>query len=86
MRVALELVSTPVDTLGSDIPQDIVRHTRDGVSERCSYCSGMARRAKTKWQNEVRANVDCLLFRLLGNAKLGPMAIVGLGWGHGSHC
>ena len=86
MRVALELVSTPVDTLGSDIPQDIVRHTRDGVSERCSYCLGMARQAKTKWQNEVCANVDCLLFRLLGNVKLGPMAIVGSGWGHGPHC
>ena len=83
VRVALELVSTLVDTLGSDIPQDIVGHTRDGISERCSYCSGLARQAKTKWQNEVRANVDCLPFRLLGNAKLGPMAFVGPGWGHG---
>ena len=83
VRVALELIPTIVDTFGNDTPQGIARHTRDGVSEHLSSCSGTIRRAKTKWQNEVRANVDCLPFRLLGNAKLGPVAFVGPGWGHG---
>ena len=83
VRVALELVPTPADMLGSDIPQGTAEHTRDGVSEHLSSCSGIARRAKTKWQNEIRANVDYLLFRLLGSAKLGPVAIVGSGCDHG---
>ena len=83
VRVALELIPTTVDTFGNDTPQSIARHTRDGVSEHLSSCSGTIRRAKTKWQNEVRANVDCLPFRLLGNAKLGPVAFVGSSWGHG---
>ena len=83
MRVALEMVPILVDMLGSGIPQGTAEHTRDGVSEHLSSCSGTIRRAKTKWQNAVRANVDCLPFRLLGNAKLGPVAFVGPGWGHG---
>ena len=32
MRVALELVPTPIDMLGSNIPQGTVGYTRDGVS------------------------------------------------------
>ena len=83
MRVALELVPTPVDMLGSDIPQDTVGHTRDGVSEYLSSCSGMVHRARTRWQNEVRANVNCLLFRLLSSMKLGSVAFMGSGWDHG---
>ena len=79
MRVALELVPTPVDMLGSDIPQGTAGHTRDGVSERLSSCLGMVRRVRTRWRNKVRVNVDCLLLRLLSNMKLGPMAFVGLG-------
>ena len=86
MRVALELVPTSVDMLSSDIPQGIARHIRDVVSEHLSFCSGMVHRARTKWHNKVHANVDCLLFRLLSNTKLGPVAIVGSGWGHGPHC
>ena len=79
MRVALELVPTPVDMLGSDIPQGTAGHTRDGVSERLSSCLGMVHRVRTRWRNKVRVNVDCLLLRLLSNMKLGPMAFVGLG-------
>ena len=82
VKVALELVRIPVDMLDSDIPQGTARHTRDGVSKRLSSCLGMVRRARTKWQNEVRANVDCLLFRLLNSIKLGPMAFVGSSRGH----
>ena len=77
--MALELVPTPVDMLGSDISQGTAGHTRDGVSERLSSCSGMVRRVRTRWRNKVRVNVDCLLLRLLSNMKLGPMAFVGLG-------
>ena len=79
MRVALELVPTPVGMLGNDVPRSIAGHTRDGVSERLSSCSGKVRRARTRWQNKVCANVDCLLSRPLSNMKLGPLAIVGSG-------
>ena len=48
MRVALELVPTPVDMLGSDIPQGTTGHTRDGVSECLSSCLGMVRRVRTR--------------------------------------
>ena len=41
VRVALELVTTPLDMLGSDIPQGTAKYTRDGVFEHLSYCSGM---------------------------------------------
>ena len=41
VRVALELVTTPIDMLGSDIPQGTAEYTRDGVFEHLSYCSGM---------------------------------------------
>ena len=41
VRVALELVPTPVDMLSSDIPQGTAEYTRDGVFEHLSYCSGM---------------------------------------------
>ena len=80
--MALELVPTPIGMLISDIPQGTVGHTRDGVSKRLSSCSGMVRRARTRGQNKVHVNVDYLLFRSLSNMKLGPMAIVGSGWGH----
>ena len=83
MRVALELVPTPVGMLGNDVPRSIAGHTKDGVSERLSSCSGKVRRARTRWQNKVHVNVDYLLFRPLSNTKLGPMAIVGSSWGHG---
>ena len=33
VRVALELVPTPIDMLGSDTPQGTVRYARDGVSK-----------------------------------------------------
>ena len=49
VRVALELVPTPVDMLGSNIPQDTVGYTRDGVSKRLFYCSGMVCQARTRW-------------------------------------
>ena len=81
VKVALELVPTLVDMLGSDIPQGTARYTRDGVSKRLSYCLGMVCRARTKWQNKVCANVDCPLLRLLSNMKLRPVAFVGSGWG-----
>ena len=80
VRVALELV---VDMLDSDIPQDTVGHKRDGVFERLSPCLGIVRQARIRWQNKVLANVDCLLFRFLSYTKLGPVAFVGSGWGHG---
>lgn len=86
MKVALELVSTLVGILGSDIPQGTTGHTRNGVSKRLSSCLGMVRRARTRWQKKVHVNVDCLLFRLLSSTKLGPVAFVGSGWGHGPHC
>ena len=78
-RVALELVPTPIDMLDNDIPQGIAGHTRDSVSKRLSSCSGIILRARTMWQNKVRANVDCLLFRLLSSTKLGLVAFVGSG-------
>ena len=37
----MELVPTPVDILGSNIPQGTAGYTRDGVSECLFYCSGM---------------------------------------------
>jgi len=40
MRVALEMVPTSVDILGRDIQQGTARHTRDGVPEHLSTCSG----------------------------------------------
>ena len=86
MRVALELVPTPVGMLDSDVPRSTVGHTRECVSEHLSSCSGKVRQARTKWQNKVRANVDCLLSRPLSSTKLGPVAIVGSDWGHGPHC
>ena len=49
VRVALELVPTPVDMLNSNIPQGTAGYTRDGVSECLSYCSGMVCRARTRW-------------------------------------
>ena len=49
VRVALELVPTPVDMLGSNIPQGTVGYTRDGVSKRLFYCSGMVCQARTRW-------------------------------------
>ena len=81
VRVALEMVPTLVNMLGSDIPQGIARHTRDGVSERLSSCSRMVRQVRARWRNKVRANVDCLLLRILSNTKLRPGAFVGSGWG-----
>ena len=83
MRVALELVPTPVDMLGSNIPQGTAGYTRDGVSKRLFFCSGMVFQARTRWRNKVCANVDCPLFRLLSNRKLGLVACVGSGWGLG---
>ena len=83
VRVVLELVPTPIDMLGSDIPQGTARYTRDGVFERLSYCSGIVCQARTRWRNKVCATVDCPLLRLLSNTKLGPVAFVGSGWGLG---
>ena len=40
VRVALEMVPILVDMLGSGIPQGIAEHTRDGIPERLSSCSG----------------------------------------------
>ena len=40
VRVALEMAPTSVDIYGSEIQQGIARHTRDGVLERLSTCSG----------------------------------------------
>ena len=37
VRVALELVLTPIDVLGSNTPQGIVGYARDGVLERHSF-------------------------------------------------
>ena len=79
--VASKMVPTPVDILGNDIPQGTAGYTRDGVSERLSYCLEMVYRAMTRWRNKVRANVDCPLLRLWSNTKLGPVAFVGLSWG-----
>ena len=83
VRVALELVPTPIDMLSNDIPQGTAVHTRDGVFEHISSCSGMVCRARTRWRNKMRANVDCLLLRLLSNTKFGPVAFMGSGWGLG---
>ena len=38
--VALKMVPTSVDMLGNDIQQGTARHTRDGVPECLSTCSG----------------------------------------------
>ena len=38
--MALEMVLTSIDMLGSDIPQGIAGHTRNGVPERLSSCLG----------------------------------------------
>ena len=40
VRMALEMVPTSVDMLGRDIQQGTARHTRDGVPEHLSTCSG----------------------------------------------
>ena len=41
MRMALEMVPTSVDMLGSDIQQGTAGHTRDGgVPKHLSTCSG----------------------------------------------
>ena len=37
VRVALELVPTPVDMLDSDTPQGTAGYTRDGMLERHSF-------------------------------------------------
>ena len=79
VRVVLELVPTPIDMLGSDIPQGTARYTRDGVFERLSYCSGIVCQARTRWRNKVCATVDCPLLRLLSNTKLGPVAFMSSG-------
>ena len=90
--MALELVPTLVDMLGSDIPQGIVRQIRGGVFECLSSCFGMVHRARIRWQNRVRANVD-YLFRFLSSTKLGLMvSVIELGpwvesgWCYGPHC
>ena len=49
VRVALELVLTLVDMLGSDTPQGIAKYARDDVSECLSYCSRMVCRVRTRW-------------------------------------
>ena len=86
MRVALELVLTPVGMLDNDVPRSTAGHIRDGVPEHLSSCSRRVHRVRTRWQNRVCVNVDCLLSRPLSNTKLGLVAIVGSGWGHGPHC
>ena len=83
MRVAMELVPTPVDMLDSNIPQGTAGYTKDGVFECLFYCSGMVYRVRTRWQNKVRANVDYPLFKLLSNTKLRLVTCVGSGWGLG---
>ena len=40
VRVALEMVPTSVDMLSNDIPKGTTGHTRDGVPECLSSCSG----------------------------------------------
>ena len=40
VRMALEMVPTSVDMLGSDIQQGTAGHTRDGVPKHLSTCSG----------------------------------------------
>ena len=37
VKVALELVPTIIDMLGSDTPQGTARYARDGVLERYSF-------------------------------------------------
>ena len=49
VRVALELVPTPIDMLSNDTPQGTAEYARDDVSKRLSYCSGMICRARTRW-------------------------------------
>ena len=46
--MSLELVPTPVDMLGSDIPQGTAGHTRDGVLERLSSYSGCGSPSKAQ--------------------------------------
>ena len=48
VRVALEKVTTSVDILRSDIPQGTAGHTRDGVPERFSSCSGCGSLSKAQ--------------------------------------
>ena len=48
MRVALEMVPTSVDMLGSDILQGNARYKRDGVPERLSSCSGCGSPSKAQ--------------------------------------
>ena len=48
VRVALEIVHTSVDMLGSNIPQGIVGHTRDGIPERLSTCLGCGSSSKAQ--------------------------------------
>ena len=47
-RVALEMVPTSVDMLGSDVPQGTAGHTRDGVLERLSSYSGCGSPSKAR--------------------------------------
>ena len=82
-KMTLELVPASKRLLDSDIPQGTAGYTRDGVSERLSYCLEMVYRAMTRWRNKVHANVNCILFKLLSSMKLRSVAFVGSSWGHG---
>ena len=46
--MALKMVPTSVDMLGIDIPQGTAEHTRDGVPERFSSCSGCGSLSKAQ--------------------------------------
>ena len=48
VRVALEMVPTYVDMLSSDIPKGTAGHSRDGVFERLSSCSGCGSLSKAR--------------------------------------
>ena len=57
VRVALEMVPTPVDMLSSDTPQGTVGYARDGVSEHLFIAKGVVCQARTMCRNKVCANV-----------------------------
>ena len=48
VRVALEMVLTSVDMLGNDIPKGTIKHSRNGVLERLSSCSGCGSSSKAR--------------------------------------
>ena len=79
VRVALELVPTPVDMLDSDTPQGIVGYARDGVSEHLFIAREWFVERGPCAETMCMLMFNCPLLRPLSNMRFGPVACVGSG-------